>query len=99
MNKATDKTRKTQIKPGPLLTLGQAAERLSRKRSTVRRLIRAKKLSAVLVGPEILVTERSLVDYLRPKPYAPQRTAPACAGWNDKLRAELAAQQSAGAEP
>jgi excisionase family DNA binding protein len=89
---------KAEVELGPLLTIREAAQRLRRNPMTVRRLIRARKLQAVLVAENVMVVERSLQDYLRPRPYAPQKPAPVCAGWNDKLRAELAAQQAPEAQ-
>src|SRR2546425_11615044 len=82
---------------GPLITIAQAAERLRRKPMTVRRLIHRGKLRAVLVGYQVMVVERSVEEFLRPLPYKPQRPTPACAGWNDKLRAELQQAQESQA--
>ena len=69
--------------------LWAAAERIGRTPMTIRRMIRRKLLQAVLVGNTVMVLERSVENYLRPRPYAPQKPAPVCAGWNDKLRDEL----------
>jgi hypothetical protein len=75
--------------PGRLITVNAAAERIGRTPMTIRRMIRRKLLQAVLVGHTVMVLERSVESYLRPRPYKPQKPTPVCAGWNDKLRDEL----------
>lgn len=83
------RSRAPRMDPGRFITVNAAAERIGRTPMTIRRMIRRKLLQAVLVGNTVMVLERSVENYLRPRPYAPQKPAPVCAGWNDKLRDEL----------
>jgi excisionase family DNA binding protein len=93
MNTKKRSRRTMRETPPALLTIPQAAERLRRKPPTVRRLIHAGKIKAVLVGQNVMVVEASVTEYLRPRPYVPQKPMPVCAGWNDTLRAKLARTQ------
>lgn len=95
MRKPRKRRRSPANDPGSLITVNAAAARIGRTPMTVRRMIRRKRLQAVLVGDTVMVRERSVEIYLRPRPYEPQKPVPVCAGWNDKLRDEL---RSAGAQ-
>ena len=99
MRKARKRSRALEKDPGPLITVNAAAERIGRTPMTIRRMIRRKRLQAVLVGDTVMVLERSVENYLRPRPYEPQKPAPVCAGWNDKLRDELRSAKAPEAHP
>jgi excisionase family DNA binding protein len=96
MHKTKSKQIKQPSSTPSLLSIRQVAERVRRNALTVRRMIRTGKLKAVLVGPNVMVLEDSVDDYLRPRPYRPQKPAPVCAGWNDKLREQVRQEQSEG---
>jgi excisionase family DNA binding protein len=99
MTKRGKTTRRLGPLAGRFLTITEACERLGRTRATIRRLIRSKKLVAALVGSEVKVSETSVQEYMRPRPYKPQRGTPVCAGWNDKLREQLRRGQAGEATP
>ncbi len=78
--------------PGRFLTLKEAAQRLGRQVGTVRRLIARGRLHAMLVAHNVMVPEDAVTEFLAPRPWKP-KPAPVCAGWNDKLREELARRE------
>ena len=82
--------RVASLKLAELMTVREVAQRLGRTGMTVRRLIKRKRLQAVLVGPNVMVVRESLERYLRPRPYKPQKGVPVCAGWNESLRVAAA---------
>jgi excisionase family DNA binding protein len=65
------KRKRAAVKPnglkGRFLTITETCAKVGRTRATVRRLIRARKLVAALVGNEVRVSEASLQEYLRPR--------------------------------
>jgi excisionase family DNA binding protein len=99
MRKAKRYEKVANLKLGDLMTVQEVAQRLGRTGMTVRRLIKRKRLQAVLLGSRVMVVRESLERYLRPRPYKPQKGVPVCAGWNESLRVAATKATQPGVAP
>jgi excisionase family DNA binding protein len=85
--------------PRGFITVRRAMEIGQCSEPTVRRLIRRRTIGVIRVRHRVLLREAELRLWLKPRPYTPEKPTPKCAGWNDKLRTELAQAGQEGATP